>query len=94
MASVTIRNIGADVIAALKAQAQANHRSLEREIRHVLSQLAFQPRRVEEFRERTARLSLLTAGVHQSTALTCSERTASVEGKKARAILADLFDGP
>ena len=66
MASVTIRNIGADVIAALNAQAKANHRSLEGEIRHVLSQLAFQPRRVEEFRERTARLSLLTAGVRQS----------------------------
>ena len=66
MASVTIRNIGADVIAALRAQAKANHRSLEGEIRHVLSQLANRPRRVEEFRERTARLSLLTAGVRQS----------------------------
>lgn len=62
---MTIRNIDDGVIAALKAQAQANHRSLKGEIRHVLSQLAVQPRRVEEF-ERTARLSLLTPGVHQS----------------------------
>ena len=66
MASVTIHNIDDGVIASLKAQAKANHRSLEGQIRHVLSQFAFQPRRVEEFRERTARLSLLTAGVRQS----------------------------
>ena len=52
MASVTIRNIDDGVIAALKAQARANHRSLEDETRHVLSRLAIQRRCVEEFRER------------------------------------------
>ena len=40
MANVTVRNIDVEIIAALKAQAKANHRSLEGEIRHVLAQQA------------------------------------------------------
>ena len=40
MANVTVRNIDDQVIASLKAQAKANHRSLEGEIRHVLAQQA------------------------------------------------------
>lgn len=35
MASVTVRNIDDGVIASLKAQAKANHRSLEGEIRRL-----------------------------------------------------------
>ena len=66
MANVTVRNIDDGVIASLKAQAKANHRSLEGEIRHVLAQQVIRPSRIEEFRERTRRLSSLTAGVHQS----------------------------
>ena len=66
MANVTVRNIDDGVIASLKAQAKANHRSLEGEIRYVLAQQVLRPSRIEEFRERTARLSALTAGVHQS----------------------------
>lgn len=66
MANVTVRNIDDGVIASLKAQAKANHRSLEGEIRHVLAQQVLRPNRIEEFRERTARLSALTDGVHQS----------------------------
>ena len=66
MANVTVRNIDDGVIASLKAQAKANHRSLEGEIRHVLAQRALRWTGVEEFRERTARLHALTAGEPQS----------------------------
>ena len=61
MANVTVRNIDDDVIAGLKAQAKANHRSLEGEIRHLLAQQVLRHTRLEDFRERTARLGALTA---------------------------------
>ena len=38
ISNVTVRNIDDDVIACIKAQAKANHRSLEGEIRHLLAQ--------------------------------------------------------
>ncbi len=66
MANVTVRNIDDDVIASLKAQAKANHRSLEGEIRHVLALQVLRWTRLEEFRERTARLSSLTAALPQT----------------------------
>ena len=37
MASVTIRNLDDDVVTKLKARAKANHRSLEAELRQLLS---------------------------------------------------------
>ena len=66
MANVTIRNIEDDVIAALKAQAKANYRSLEGEIRHVLAQQATRSRRLAEFRDGAARLRELTTDVQQT----------------------------
>ena len=66
MANVTVRNVDDDVIASLKAQAKANHRSLEGEIRHVLAQQVLRCTRLEEFRERTARLHTLTADIPQT----------------------------
>ena len=66
MANVTVRNIDDHVIASLKAQAKANHRSLEGEIRHVLAQQALRRSRLDEFRERTARLASLTEGISQT----------------------------
>jgi plasmid stability protein len=60
MANVTVRNIDDHVIASLKAQARANHRSLEGEIRYLLTQQALRHTRLEDFRERTARLAALT----------------------------------
>ena len=60
MATVTVRNIDDDVFACLKAQAKANHRSLEGEIRHILMQQALRHTRLNDFRERTARLGALT----------------------------------
>ena len=66
MANVTIRNIDEAVIASLKAQAKANHRSLEGEIRHLLAQQVLRWTRLEEFRERTARLHSLTENLPQT----------------------------
>ena len=40
MGVLTIRNVDDDVIAALKRQAKANHRSLEGELRHLLARHA------------------------------------------------------
>ena len=40
MGVVTIRNVDDDVIAALKARARANHRSLEGELRYLLARSA------------------------------------------------------
>ncbi len=40
MGVLTIRNVDDEVIAALKARAKANHRSLEGELRHLLSRFA------------------------------------------------------
>lgn len=42
MGVLTIRNVDDEVIAALKARAKANHRSLEGELRHILSRHAVQ----------------------------------------------------
>ena len=66
MADVTVRNIDDQVVASLKAQAKANHRSLEGEIRHVPAQQALRSARLDEFRERTERLQSLTEGVPQT----------------------------
>lgn len=66
MANVTVRNIDDEVLATLKAQAKANHRSLEGEIRHVLAQQALRSTRLAEFRDRASRLGSLTAGLPQS----------------------------
>ena len=66
MANVTVRNIDDSVIDALKAQAKANRRSLEDEIRHVLAQQALRHTRLDGFRERTARLASRTADAPQA----------------------------
>ena len=60
MANVTVRNIDDDVIASLKAQAKANHRSLEGEIRHVLTAHVSRRTRMAGFRDRTAHLNAQT----------------------------------
>ncbi len=66
MATITVRNVDDRLVAALKARAKANGRSLEEEIRRLLARQA--PRRagLGDFRERTARLAALTAGRPQT----------------------------
>ena len=61
VARITVSEVGEDVIACLEAQAKANQRSLESEIRAILLQHTRRDR-VVIFRERTAQLCSLTAG--------------------------------
>ena len=66
MGNVTIRNLDDRVIDALKAQAKANQRSLEAELRFVLSQEVNHRLRMAAFRERTAELTRETVDVPQT----------------------------
>ncbi len=59
MANLTIRNIDAQVVENLKRRAKANHRSLEGEIRLLLSQFGRQPSK-EELIEQAERIAALT----------------------------------
>lgn len=52
MGVLTIRNVDDEVIAALKARAKANHRSLEGELRHLLSRHALPHANLGLVRER------------------------------------------
>ena len=65
MANLTIRNLDDDVVAKLKAQAKAHHRSLEAELRTLLSEAAARPSR-EEFRRIAARIRAMTPDVPQT----------------------------
>ena len=66
MGTLTIRSLDDQVIERLKAQAKANHRSLEGEVRHALTQRAGPLGRMAEFRKRTRQLVALTAGTNQT----------------------------
>ncbi len=66
MASVTVRNIDDEVIASLKAQAKANHRSLEGEIRHLLAGHVAGRNHIAGFRDRTGRLIVQTENRRQT----------------------------
>ena len=66
MANITVRNIDDDVIASLKAQAKAHHRSLEGEIRHLLTAHVSRRTRIAGFRDRTAHLGAQTEGSPQT----------------------------
>ena len=65
MAQITVSEVSEDVIACLEAQAKANRRSLESEVRGILV-LHTRRTRVDIFRERTAQLCSLTANSHQT----------------------------
>ena len=57
MGSITVRNLDDNVINALKAEAHANERSLEAEVRYVLTRRASRATRIGEFRERSYQIS-------------------------------------
>lgn len=57
MGSITIRNLDDGVIETLKAQAMENQRSLESEIRYLLTQRVNRRARIADFRERTLRIA-------------------------------------
>ena len=54
------------MIERLKAQAKANQRSLEGEVRYVLTQQVDRRARIADFRERTREIAQLTAGIPQT----------------------------
>ena len=70
MGNLTIRNLDDRVIDLLKAQAKANQRSLEGEIRYVLTQQVDRRARIADFRERTREISRMTTGTPQTDSVT------------------------
>ena len=70
MGNLTIRNLDDRVIEHLKAQAKANQRSLEGEIRYLLTQQVDQYAHIAEFRERTRETSRTTTGTPQTDSVT------------------------
>ena len=66
MGTLTIRNLDDRVIDHLKAQARENERSLEGEIRHMLTERADRRLRLATFLERTRELASATAGTSQT----------------------------
>ena len=65
MASVTIRNLDDEVVARLKDRAKANKRSLEAELREILTRSA-EVMTGEEFRQLAERISAMTPDVPQT----------------------------
>ena len=66
MGNVTIRNLDDRVVDTLKAQAKANQRSLEAELRYLLTQEVSHRLQMAEFRERTARIARMTRDTSQT----------------------------
>ncbi len=65
MASVTIRNLDAEVVEKLKARAKDNDRSLEAEIRALLADAARRPT-PKALRDIAKRISAMTPNVPQT----------------------------
>ena len=66
MGDLTIRNLHDDVIDRLKAQAKANERSLEGEVRHLLTREVTSHRETVEFLARADSLAATTTGTKQT----------------------------
>ena len=66
MGNLTIRNLDDGVIDRLKTQAKANQRSLEGEVRHVLTREVSDYLRTAEFLERADALAATTSGMKQT----------------------------
>ena len=66
MGNLTIRNLEDAVIYQLKAQAKANQRSLEGEVRHVLTREVSDQLRIAEFLARADALAATTADTTQT----------------------------
>ena len=66
MTRLTIGNLNDHVISRLQERAQANERSLEGEIRHVLTERVNPRSRIVQFRARVQQIAALTAGTSQT----------------------------
>jgi len=66
MATVTVRNLDDSVVETLKEQARAHNRSLEAELREILTKAGQQRRRRKEFRAEAERIAAMTPDVPQT----------------------------
>ncbi len=66
MGRLTIGNLDDHVISRLQERAQANERSLEGEIRHVLTERVNPRSRIVQLRARLQQIAALTAGTPQT----------------------------
>ena len=66
MATVTIRNLDAGIIKKLKAQAKTNNRSLEAELRDLLSNEVQKRERMRQFRAKVDHIAAMTPNVPQT----------------------------
>lgn len=66
MATVTIRDLDARIVAKLKARAKSNHRSLEAELRDLLSGIVQEQERRQRFLAKADRIAAMTRKVPQS----------------------------
>ena len=60
MATVTIRNLDNAVVEKLKSRARDNHRSLEAELRELLSGVVREQERLRKFQAKAARIAAMT----------------------------------
>lgn len=65
MANITIRNLDDDLVEELKIRAKAHHRSLEAELRQILSEAAHRPT-MDELRALAEHIARLTPSGPQS----------------------------
>lgn len=66
MATVTIRDLDEKVVTKLKARAKANHRSLEAELRELLSSIIKEQERRQRFLVKADRIAAMTPKVAQT----------------------------
>ena len=66
MATVTIRNLSDATVKELKARAKAHHRSLEAELRELLTSTARQRRDMRRFRAEARRIAAMTPNMPQT----------------------------
>jgi antitoxin FitA len=66
MATVTIRDLDEKIVAKLKARAKANNRSLEAELRELLSGVVKEQERRARFLAKADRIAAMTPNVRQT----------------------------
>lgn len=66
MATVTIRDLDEKIIAKLKARAKSNNRSLEAELRELLSGIVKEQERRQRFLAKADRIAAMTPDVPQT----------------------------
>ncbi|MCY4129976.1 MAG: hypothetical protein OXG15_12150 [Gammaproteobacteria bacterium] len=66
MGSILVRNLDDDVISELEVKAKENHRSLEAEIRFLLTEIANRRSQLTSFREFSKRVMASTADTQRT----------------------------